>query len=506
MVPQGGNTGLVGGQTPDLSGDEIIVSTQRLRAIREVDTDSNVMICELGVTLGEAQAAALAADRLFPLSLASEGTCTIGGNISTNAGGLNVIAYGDTRDLVTGVEAVLADGRIVNALSKLRKDNTGYDVKSLFIGAEGTLGIITAASLRLFPNPRAQATAFVGLKSPDDALKLLRIARERMGAAITSFELISRNAYDIGIRHGGARAPLRGAHDWYILIEASSQSPSGLDDAFAGALEAALEQGVIEDASIAASLEQRADFWQLRECLSDAQSKEGGSIKHDVSVAVGLVPTLIREATPAVEAFEPGARVVAFGHLGDGNIHFNVSQPVGADKQAFLDRWDAMNEIVHGIVARLGGSYSAEHGVGQLKRGLLARWKDPASLAVMRQIKAALDPNGVMNPGKVLVSLSGSAASLLAHDRQRLLQWRGRSAKHSRIGTGKIQNEQDRARDRDRADGQRDHRRDGAPRRQPEAAEKAANPSDDRQHERIGNGSGKREGHLHSRLTERVGR
>jgi FAD/FMN-containing dehydrogenase len=236
MVPQGGNTGLVGGQTPDLSGDEIIVSTQRLRAVREVDTDSNVMICESGVTLGEAQAAALAADRLFPLSLASEGTCTIGGNISTNAGGLNVIAYGATRDLVTGVEAALADGRIVNALSKLRKDNTGYDVKSLFIGAEGTLGIITAASLRLFPNPRAQATAFVGLKSPDDALKLLRIARERMGAAITSFELISRNAYDIGIRHGGARAPLRGAHDWYILIEASSQSPSGLDDAFAGAL------------------------------------------------------------------------------------------------------------------------------------------------------------------------------------------------------------------------------------------------------------------------------
>ena len=402
IVPQGGNTGLVGGQIPDQSGDAIILSTQRLRAIREVDNDSNVMICESGVTLGEAQAAALAADRLFPLSLASEGTCTIGGNISTNAGGLNVIAYGNTRDLVTGVEAVLADGRIVRALSKLRKDNTGYDVKSLFVGAEGTLGIITAASLRLFPNPRAQATAFVGLKSPDDALKLLRIARESLGAAITSFELVSRNAYDIGIRHGGARAPLRGAHDWYVLIEASSQAASGLDDAFAGALETALEQGVIDDASIAASLEQRADFWQLRECLSDAQSKEGGSIKHDVSVAVGLVPTLIREATLAVEAFEPGARVVAFGHLGDGNIHFNVSQPIGADRQAFLDRWDAMNEIVHGIVARLGGSYSAEHGVGQLKRGLLAKWKDPASLAMMRQIKAALDPNGVMNPGKVL--------------------------------------------------------------------------------------------------------
>ena len=402
MVPQGGNTGLVGGQTPDKSGDEIIVSTQRLRAIREVDIDSNVMICESGVTLGEAQAAALAADRLFPLSLASEGSCTIGGNISTNAGGLNVIAYGNTRDLVTGIEGVLADGRIVNALSKLRKDNTGYDVKSLFIGAEGTLGIVTAASLRLFPNPRAQATAFVGLKNPDDALKLLRIARESVGAAITSFELISRNAYDIAIRHGDARTPLQGDHGWYILIEASSQSPSGLDEAFASALETALEQSVIEDASIAASLEQRADFWQLRECLSDAQAKEGVSIKHDVSVPVGLVPALIREATPAVEAFAPGARVVAFGHLGDGNIHFNVSQPVGADGQPFLDRWEAMNEIVHEIVARLGGSYSAEHGIGQLKRGLLARFKDPASLSMMRQIKAALDPNGVMNPGKVL--------------------------------------------------------------------------------------------------------
>ena len=303
MTPQGGNTGLVGGQTPDLSGDEIIVSTQRLRTIRDVDLDGDVMICEAGVKLADAQAAALAADRLFPLSLASEGTCTIGGNISTNAGGVNVIAYGNTRDLVTGVEAVLADGRIVNALSKLRKDNTGYDVKSLFIGAEGTLGIVTAASLRLFANPRAQATAFVGLKSPEDALRLLRMARDRLGAAITSFELIGRNAYDIALRHGGARAPLQGAHDWYILIEVSSQAPSGLDEAFAGALEAALDKGVIEDASIAASLEQRAAFWQLRECLSEAQSKEGASIKHDVSVEVGRVPALIREATPAVEAF-----------------------------------------------------------------------------------------------------------------------------------------------------------------------------------------------------------
>jgi FAD/FMN-containing dehydrogenase len=402
IVPQGGNTGLVGGQTPDLSGDQIILSTHRLKAIREVDPHADVMICEAGVTLAEAQAAALAADRLFPLSLAAEGTCTIGGNVSTNAGGVTVIAYGNTRDLVTGVEAVLADGRVVQGLSKLRKDNTGYDVKSLFIGSEGTLGVVTAASLRLFPNPRARATAFVGVESPEKALALLGIARKGLGAAVTSFELISRFAYDITVAHGLARVPLAGDHPWYVLIEASSQVADGFEDAFGGALEGALDGGVIADAAIAASLDQRHAFWTLRESIPEAQIREGGSIKHDVSVAVGDVPAFLNAATRAVQAFEPGARVCAFGHLGDGNIHFNVSQPVGADKARFLARWDAMNEVVHGIVAQLGGSFSAEHGVGRLKRGLLARTKDPASLAVMRQIKAALDPNGVMNPGKIL--------------------------------------------------------------------------------------------------------
>jgi FAD/FMN-containing dehydrogenase len=402
IVPQGGNTGLVGGQTPDESGDEIILSTQRLRQVREVDPHADVMICEAGVTLAEAQAAALAADRLFPLSLAAEGTCTIGGNVSTNAGGVTVIAYGNARDLVTGVEAVLPDGRIVNALSKLRKDNTGYDVKGLFVGSEGTLGIVTAASLRLFANPRARATAFVGLESPEQALHLLALARERLGGGITSFELIGRMAYDITVKHGLARAPLAGEHAWCVLMEASSQIPDGLDAALAGVLEAAFERGLLEDAAIAASLDQRREFWRLRESIPEAQTRDGGSIKHDVSVAVGDVPKLIDEATRAVEAFEPGARVVAFGHLGDGNIHFNVSQPVGADKAAFLDRWDAMNEVVHAAVARLGGSFSAEHGIGRLKRELLARTKDSATLAVMRAIKAALDPNGIMNPGKML--------------------------------------------------------------------------------------------------------
>jgi FAD/FMN-containing dehydrogenase len=402
IVPQGGNTGLVGGQTPDDSGDQIILSTQRLKAIREVDPHAEVMICEAGVRLVEAQAAAFAADRLFPLSLAAEGTCTVGGNVSTNAGGVTVTAYGNMRDLVTGVEAVLADGRIVHALSKLRKDNTGYDVKDLFVGAEGTLGIVTAASLRLFPNPRARATAFVGLESPGRALELLALARDRLGAGIVSFELIGRAAYDMTVRHGLARAPLTGAHPWYVLMEGASQIPQGFEESFASALEAALARGFMEDAAIAASLEQRHEFWKLRDSIPEAQIREGGSIKHDVSVAVGDVPTLIDEATHAVEAFEPDCRVVAFGHLGDGNIHFNVSQPVGADKARFLARWDAMNAIVHGIVARLGGSFAAEHGVGRLKRELLARTKDPASLALMRQIKAVLDPNGLMNPGKVL--------------------------------------------------------------------------------------------------------
>ena len=402
VTPQGGNTGLVGGQTPDESGDEIILSTQRLKRIREIDPHADVMICEAGVTLAEAQAAALEADRLFPLSLAAEGTCTIGGNAATNAGGVTVIAYGNARDLVTGVEAALADGRIVNALSKLRKDNTGYDVKSLFVGSEGTLGVITAASLRLFPNPRARATAFVGLQSPEKALDLLALARERLGAGVTSFELIARFAYEITVGHGLARAPLAGDFPWYVLIEASSQIEAGFEEAFGAMLEAAFEGSVIEDAALAASLDQRHEFWKLRELIPEAQIHEGGSIKHDVSVAVGDVPAFIDQATSAVEAFEPGARVCAFGHLGDGNIHFNVSQPLGARAPAYLARWDAMNEVVHGIVARMGGSFSAEHGVGRLKRHLLAATKDPGALAVMRAVKKALDPNGVMNPGKVL--------------------------------------------------------------------------------------------------------
>jgi len=403
LVPQGGNTGLVGGQIPDSSGGEIVLSLRRMDRVREVDADANAMIVEAGVTLAGAQGAALRVDRLFPLSLASEGTCTIGGNLSTNAGGVAVIAYGNARDLVLGIEVVLADGRVINGLTKLRKDNTGYDLKNLFIGAEGTLGIITAAALKLFPNPRSMATAFVGVADPAQALRLLEIARQFAGPGVTSFELIPRIGIDFVLAHAnGARDPLGARHRWCVLLEISSQMTAGVDETMAGLLQAALEGGVIEDASIAASEQQRQAFWLLREALSEVQGKEGGSIKHDVSVPVSAAPAFLARASAAVEAFVPGARVVAFGHLGDGNIHFNVSQPIGADRAAFLAQWEAVNEVVHRVVAAFSGSISAEHGVGQLKRALLGRTKDPVSLDVMRALKATLDPRGILNPGKVL--------------------------------------------------------------------------------------------------------
>ena len=403
IVPQGGNTGLVGGQIPDESGAQIILSLQRLNKVREIDPLTDTMIVEAGVTLANAQAAAEGAGRLFPLSLASEGACTIGGNLSTNAGGIAVIAYGNARDLTTGLEVVLADGRVLNNLSKLRKDNTGYDLRNLFIGAEGTLGIITAAALKLFPLPRSRATAFVGLADPRHALRFLTLARERSGAGITSFELIPRIGIELVVNnYPGQREPLASPHASYVLIELSSQAATGLDETMTDLLEAALEQGIIEDASVAASLQQRRDFWHLRETMSEAQKHIGGSIKHDVSVPVGGAPDFLDAASAAVLAFMPGARIVAFGHLGDGNIHFNISQPIGWENSAFLAQWRAMNEVVHGVVAKFHGSISAEHGIGRLKRDLLAQTKDPVALAVMRELKATLDPLGILNPGKVL--------------------------------------------------------------------------------------------------------
>jgi len=401
ITPQGGNTGLVGGQIP--LGPETVLSLKRLNRVREVDALADSMIVEAGVTLAEAQAAAERVDRLFPLSLASEGSCTIGGNLSTNAGGVAVLAYGNARELTTGVEVVLADGRVVNALSKLRKDNTGYDLKDLFVGAEGTLGIITAAALKLFARPRARETAFVGLKDPTAALALFRSARQHFGAGVVSFELMPRIALEFVLRHAAdGRDPLGAAHPWYVLVEIASQVAGGLADAVAEWLGGAAEAGLVDDAALAASGKQRSAFWALRENISDVQKFEGGSIKHDVSVPIGAVPDFLAEASAAVLRRTPGARIVAFGHMGDGNIHFNVSQPVGADKAAFLAEWEAMNAVVHAIVERYQGSFSAEHGIGQLKRALLARKKDPAALDVMRRLKAALDPEGLLNPGKLL--------------------------------------------------------------------------------------------------------
>ncbi|MGP9812416.1 FAD-binding oxidoreductase [Rhodopseudomonas sp. NSM] len=399
LVPQGGNTGLVGGQTPHHG--EVVVSLTRMNAIREVDLASNTMTVEAGVILQHAQERAASVDRLFPLSLGAQGSCTIGGNLATNAGGTAALAYGLARDMALGIEVVLADGRILDLLSKLKKDNTGYDLRDLFIGAEGTLGIITAATLRLFPKPRAVATAFVGLPSPADALKLLGIAQAEAAGALTSFELIAEIALDFSVRHAANRDPLESRHPWYVLIELSSMR----DDA-SGALEAILEQGfeagIVTDAAIAASGAQQQAFWKLREEISPAQKPEGGSIKHDVSVPVAAVPEFIDQANAAVVKLIPGARPVPFGHLGDGNIHYNVTQPVGADKAEYLARWHEVNGLVYAIVLRLGGSISAEHGIGVLKRDDLPAVKDKTAIELMRAIKATLDPLGIMNPGKVV--------------------------------------------------------------------------------------------------------
>jgi D-lactate dehydrogenase (cytochrome) len=400
LVPQGGNTGLVGGQTPH--NGEVVVSTRRLDKIRDIDIASNTMTCESGVVLQVAQQRASEVDRLFPLSLGAEGSCTIGGNLSTNAGGTAALAYGVAREMALGLEVVLADGRILNGLSKLKKDNTGYDLRNLFIGAEGTLGIITAATLRLFPKPRAVETAFVGLKSPAEALKLLSIAQNEAAGALTSFELLSDIAVDFSVRHGiDIRDPLGSKHRWYVLMELSFSR----DDA-RGTLESILaqgmEQGIVDDAVIAANLSQRAAFWKLRDEMSAAQKPEGGSIKHDISVPVAAVPDFIAQANAAVVKLIPGARPVPFGHLGDGNIHYNVSQPLGANTADFLKKWHAINASVFDIVRRMGGSISAEHGIGVLKRDELPDVKDKVAIELMRAIKASLDPQGIMNPGKVL--------------------------------------------------------------------------------------------------------
>ncbi|MDP1731649.1 MAG: FAD-binding oxidoreductase [Devosia sp.] len=401
VIPQGGNTGLVGGQVP-LAGNEVIVSTTRLDKVRGVDADAGHMTVEAGVILQEAQRVADEAGAMFPLYIASQGSARIGGVLSSNAGGVQVLAYGNARELCLGVEAVLADGRLYRGLNALRKDNTGYDLKDLLVGAEGTLGIITAATLKLFPKPEAQETAIANVASPAEALDLFYALRERTGGRLTAFELMPRFGIGLQLTHGMIdRDPTASLSPWYALIEVSRMR-GGTPGALQAGLEEALGTGMIADAVVAESLEDRALMWAAREQMSDVQSREGASIKHDVSVPIAEVPRLIAEGIAAVERIAPGIRPCPFGHMGDGNIHFNFSQPVGADPKAFMAGAEPIHAAIYEAVLRLGGSVSAEHGIGQLKTGLLRQVKDPVAFEMMRAIKQALDPNGILNPGKVL--------------------------------------------------------------------------------------------------------
>jgi len=404
IVPQTGNTGLVGGQVPRESGTDLILSLERMNRILDVDPVANVLAAEGGAILAEVQHAAESVQRLFPLSLGSEGSCRIGGNLSTNAGGTAVLAYGNMRQLCLGLEVVLPTGEIWDGMRRLKKDNTGYDLRDLFIGAEGTLGIITGAVLKLFPQPVGRQVALVALASPADALRLFEKASNLCGTSLTGFELMPRIGVEFTTRHiEGVRDPLSEPHPWYALIDISTSDSAETADTMVHALlEWGLETGLVRDAVIANSVAQQTALWHMRESMSDAQKPEGGSIKHDVSVPVSSIPRFMEAADAAVMGAIPGARICAFGHLGDGNIHYNISQPVGADKDAFLARWHEINEIVHGIVLSLNGSISAEHGIGQLKRDELARIRPTIEIDLMRRIKRAFDPANIMNPGKVI--------------------------------------------------------------------------------------------------------
>lgn len=401
VVPQGGNTGLCGGATP-IEG-EVVVSLTRLNHVRAIDTDNNTMTVEAGCTLAAVQSAAAAAKRLFPLSLAAEGTATIGGNLSTNAGGVQVLRYGNARELCLGLEVVLSDGRIWNGLRGLRKDNTGYDLKHLFIGAEGTLGLITAAVLKLFSRPRTVATAWATVPTPAAAVALLTRLREEIGGRVTAFELVGRPALDLVLQHiPGSRDPLAERSPWQVLIELSDTMESDLSIPLEETLFEAISAGAAGDAAIARNEMQAQALWALRENIAEAQKVEGLSIKHDISLPVSRIPEFIARCDAALAANFPGVRIVCFGHLGDGNLHYNQSQPTGLDNTAFIAQSSAVNRVVHDLVNELDGSISAEHGLGQLKREEILRYKSDTEMDMMRAIKRALDPNGLMNPGKIL--------------------------------------------------------------------------------------------------------
>jgi FAD/FMN-containing dehydrogenase len=404
IVPQGGNTGLVGASMSYPGERAIVLSLQRMNRIRALDVLDYSATVEAGCILANVQQAAEAVDRLFPLSLGSEGSCTIGGLLSTNAGGTMTIRYGNMRELILGIEAVLPDGRIWNGLRRLHKNNTGYDLKHLFIGGEGTLGIVTAAVLKLFPRPRQVETAFVAVPDPKAAIELLARLRVATGDALVSFELIPRILLGFALKHIDTVVdPLYRPHPWYVLVEATAGTEGEmLRMSIEHALGKALEDGLIADATLAENEAKRAALWFIREAIVQSQKFEGGSIKHDISVPVSRVADFIDRASAAVEAAMPGVRPVPFGHVGDGNIHFNLTQPVGADTAAYLEQWERMNQVVHAVALDLGGSISAEHGIGRFKRDDMRLVKSPVELDMMLRIKAALDPNGSMNPNALL--------------------------------------------------------------------------------------------------------
>ncbi|HWW80269.1 MAG TPA: FAD-binding oxidoreductase [Steroidobacteraceae bacterium] len=404
VVPHGGNTGYCGGATPDESGNQVVVSMRRMNRIRDVDALNYSLVAEAGCILADVQRAADEAERFFPLSLGSEGTCQIGGNLSTNAGGLSVLRYGMMRELVLGLEVVLADGRVLSSLGALRKDNTGYDIKSLFLGAEGTLGIITAASVKLFPKIRSSATAFVAIPKVRAAVDLLARLREASGDRISSFELIPRIGVELTTQHiPGVIDPLQQPYSWYVLCElTSARAADPLDTIMEEALGAALEDGLVLDAALARNERERSALWKLRETIPEAQRIDGASLKHDISVTITALPDFVERASRWVEDNVPDGRLVIYGHVGDGNLHFNLNQVPGSDRNIFLAREPAIKRAIHDMVSEFGGSFSAEHGIGRLKVEELEHYAAPVEIALMRTVKKALDPNGVLNPGKVL--------------------------------------------------------------------------------------------------------
>lgn len=404
IVPQGGNTGLTYGGQPGHGNNEVIVSTMRMKAIRGIDTENDSITVEAGVVLQEIQRAAAEANRLFPLSLGAEGTCQIGGNISTNAGGIQVLRYGNTRNLVLGLEVVLPDGRIWNGLRSLRKDNTGYDLKHLFIGGEGTLGIITAAVLKLFPKPTDSQSAWIGVESPEQSVALLALMRERLGESVTSFELISRPTVDLLLEGVPGHAdPLAAVYPWYVLTEVSGQgAPGTLAEPVAAAIEAALETGLASDAVLATSGEQAKRLWKMREDMPFGVQAAGGAIPHDVSVPLSRISEFIRRADAAMRAAYPTVRFCCFGHVGDGNLHYNPVRPKDWTYEQFAKDREAVNKIVHDIVVDLGGSISAEHGIGVVRLDENLRYKSAVEIDLMNAVKRALDPTNIMNPGKVV--------------------------------------------------------------------------------------------------------